>query len=577
MMSWINYVNHLSLRKRFLFSPLLSLILFAALAAAFVLESQQQNVLLNRVAKKDMAAFDHYFEIFSEVSKQHMALYSLLSRAAKLDEETLYDESKLRLTAIRNAVHRLEQVSEELAVHQTLASSRIQSLHQQLQRHTQAYQQSAAQAIEISTVNLKLATERLNLANDAFVMMNQSFSEVLDAQRGAIDAEITGQVSRSQFSVRVIVLSMCLAALLMIGLSMLLARLLSRSIETQINLLSDLGKQAGGAEFATSGQHEVSKLGAVIASFQTILLRLKNSEHTLSLANQELRNEVVLRKQVEDDLRLSEQVVRKTSEEKMAALGTLVAGVAHEINTPMGIGVTAASNLQDEVAHVRHLYNENAMRKEDLEDFLSASDQTTRILLNNLERAAALIHRFKQVAVDQSSEAMRNIHLQTYLRDMMKNLEPKIKQTQLQYTIECPDEITLDSYPGALSQIVTNLVMNAIMHAYEPGQSGLLTIRAGIVEEQVKLEFSDNGVGIPHSIIDQIFNPFFTTKRGAGGSGLGLHIVYNLMVQTLNGSIHCNSKSGEGTTFTLLWPLVKPRSELSSELSSGISSEACST
>lgn len=569
MMSWINYVNHLSLRKRFLFSPLLSLILFAALAAAFVLESQQQNVLLNRVAKKDMAAFDHYFEIFSEVSKQHMALYSLLSRAAKLDEETLYDESKLRLTAIRNAVHRLEQVSEELAVHQTLASSRIQSLHQQLQRHTQAYQQSAAQAVEISTVNLKLATERLNLANDAFVMMNQSFSEVLDAQRGAIDAEITGQVSRSQFSVRVIVLSMCLAALLMIGLSMLLARLLSRSIETQINLLSDLGKQAGGAEFATSGQHEVSKLGAVIASFQTILLRLKNSEHTLSLANQELRNEVVLRKQVEDDLRLSEQVVRKTSEEKMAALGTLVAGVAHEINTPMGIGVTAASNLQDEVAHVRHLYNENAMRKEDLEDFLSASDQTTRILLNNLERAAALIHRFKQVAVDQSSEAMRNIHLQTYLRDMMKNLEPKIRQTQLQYTIECPDEITLDSYPGALSQIVTNLVMNAIMHAYEPGQSGLLTIRAGIVEEQVKLEFSDNGVGIPHSIIDQIFNPFFTTKRGAGGSGLGLHIVYNLMVQTLNGSIHCNSKSGEGTTFTLLWPLVKPRSELSSE--------ACST
>lgn len=557
MMSWTNYFNHLSLRKRFLLSPLLSLILIAALTLAFVLESQQQSVLLTRVAKKDMAAFDQYFNIFSEVSKQHMALYSLLSRAAKLDEETLYDESKRRLTAIRNAVLQLEQISEALLIHQANTSQGAQDLHSQLLAQTQAYQRSAASAVEISTVNLTLAADRLNLANDAFVMMNNTFNKVLDAQRQGIDAEITGQVSRSKFNVSIIGLSMCLAALLIVGLSMLLARLLARAIETQVHLLTELGSQAGGADCASQGMHEVSKLSAVIASFQTILLRLKNSEHTLSLANEELRNEVVLRKQVEEDLRLSEKVVRKTSEEKMAALGTLVAGVAHEINTPMGIGVTAASSLHDEVGHLRMLYNENSMSKEDLEDFLSASDQTARILLHNLERAADLVHRFKQVAVDQSSEAMRSIHLLSFLNDTLMNLEPKIRQTQLQYTIDCHADIALDSYPGALSQIMTNLVMNAIMHAYHDGQAGLLTIKAEIVEEQVKLEFSDDGVGIPENIIDQIFNPFFTTKRGAGGSGLGLHIVYNLMVQTLNGSIRCHSKHGEGSTFTLLWPLVK--------------------
>lgn len=557
-MSWINYVNHLSLRKRFLFSPLLSLILIAGLTLAFVFESQQQNVLLTRLAKKDMAAFDQYFTIFSEVSKQHMALYGLLSKAAKLDEETLYDESKLRLTAIRKAVLQLEQVSEELSIHRTNASAVAQRLHSQLLEQTQAYQRSAAFAVEISTVNLSLAADRLSLANDAFVMMNQTFSKVLDVQREGIDTEIAGQVRRSKFSVGIIGLSMCLAALLIVGLSMLLARLLSRAIETQVNLLTELGNQAGGADCAPVGMHEVSKLGAVIASFQTILLRLKDSEHTLSLANEELRNEIILREQVEEDLRLSEKVVRKTSEEKMAALGTLVAGVAHEINTPMGIGVTAASSLRDEVAHLRRLYNESSMSKEDLEDFLSASDQTAKILLHNLERAANLIHRFKQVAVDQSSEAMRNIHLQTFLNDTLMNLEPKIRQTQLQYTIDCPTDIALESYPGALSQVITNLVMNAIMHAYEPGQAGLLTIKADIVENQVRLEFRDDGQGIPDNIIDQIFNPFFTTKRGAGGSGLGLHIVYNLMVQTLKGSIRCHSRHGEGSTFTLLWPVVNP-------------------
>lgn len=559
-MSWVSYINHLSLRKRFLLPPLLSLILIAGLTMALVIESQQQNVLLTRLAKKDMASFDQYFTIFSEVSKQHMALYGLLSKASKLDEETLYDESKQRLTAIRSAVIQLEKVSEGLATHRSNSSGDAQLLHKQLLELTQAYQRATALAIEISTVNLRLAAERLNLANDAFVMMNQTFSKVLDAQREGIDVEIAEQVRRSKLSVSIIALSMCFAALLIIGLSMLLARLLSSTIETQVNLLTELGKQAGGAECMPTTMQEVSKLSAVIASFQAILLRLKNSEHTLSLANQDLRNEITLREQVEEDLRQSETLVRKTSEEKMAALGTLVAGVAHEINTPMGIGVTAASNLYDEVAHIRQLYNGSRMSKEDLEDFLSASEQSAKILSNNLERAAQLVQRFKQVAVDQSSEARRSLHLQTFLNDTLMNLEPKIRQTQLQYKIDCPSDITLDSYPGALSQVITNLVMNAIMHAYEPEQAGHLTIKADMVENQVRVEFTDDGVGIPDTIIDQIFNPFFTTKRGAGGSGLGLHIVYNLMVQTLKGSIRCHSKAGEGSTFTLLWPVGSPSS-----------------
>ncbi|MGZ3254776.1 MAG: ATP-binding protein, partial [Burkholderiaceae bacterium] len=266
----------------------------------------------------------------------------------------------------------------------------------------------------------------------------------------------------------------------------------------------------------------------------------------LSQTNDELNQTLVALKQTQRQL---------VESEKMAALGGLVAGVAHEINTPVGVGVTAASSLQESAVHLLGLYRQGKMKKSDLEDFLDVSDRTSRMILNNLERAADLIQSFKQVAVDQSSEAIRSFEVKIYLEEILMSLGPKLKQANLKCEVECPAGTVMKSYAGAFAQIITNLVMNAIMHAYEPGQAGTLKIHATVKEGQLCLGFSDDGNGIPAEVIGKIFDPFFTTRRGTGGSGLGLNIVYNLVTQTLKGSITCESELGKGALFKIECPL----------------------
>jgi len=266
----------------------------------------------------------------------------------------------------------------------------------------------------------------------------------------------------------------------------------------------------------------------------------------LSQTNDELNQTLAALKQTQRQL---------VDSEKMAALGGLVAGVAHEINTPVGVGVTAASSLQESAVHLLELYKQGKMKKADLEDFLDVSDRTSRMILNNLERAADLIQSFKQVAVDQSNESIRSFEVKTYLEEILMSLGPKLKQSNLKWEVECSSGTVMKSYAGAFAQIITNLVMNAIMHAYDPGQAGMLKIRVTTEGGQLRLDFSDDGKGIPSEIIGKIFDPFFTTRRGTGGSGLGLNIVYNLITQTLKGSIACESELGKGALFRITCPL----------------------
>lgn len=250
--------------------------------------------------------------------------------------------------------------------------------------------------------------------------------------------------------------------------------------------------------------------------------------------------------------KMQEQLV---DAEKMAALGCLVASVAHEINTPVGVGVTAASSLQGAARHLARLYCQGKMKKVDLERFLEESEETSQMILENLQRASDLIHSFKQVAVDQASEAKRDFNVKGYLNEILTSLTPKLKTTALRCEIECFNNIEMISYPGAFSQIVSNLIMNAIMHAYEPGQAGLLRICVTQEDRQVKLLFIDDGKGIAPENIERIYEPFFTTRRGSGGSGLGLSIVRKLVSQSLQGSITCHSEIGKGTVFVIYMAL----------------------
>jgi signal transduction histidine kinase/ligand-binding sensor domain-containing protein len=297
------------------------------------------------------------------------------------------------------------------------------------------------------------------------------------------------------------------------------------------------------------------------------ITQLKQVEEDLRGLNEELEERVSKRtealEQSNMDLKHTlDQLTRAQRQlvesEKLAALGGLVAGVAHEINTPLGVGVTAASHLQQETERLARLMADSRMTRADLDHFIEQARLSSDLVLRNLDRASHLVKSFKQVAVDQSSEQRRVINACDYLGEILLSLHPRIKKTRARIEIECPDDLTMDTYPGALYQIVVNLVMNSLVHAFDEDAGGQIWIEVQRHDEMVSLEYRDNGKGMPEDIRRRIFEPFFTTRRGSGGSGLGLHIVYNLATQILRGTVSCESEPGRGTTFRFLMPRIAP-------------------
>lgn len=241
--------------------------------------------------------------------------------------------------------------------------------------------------------------------------------------------------------------------------------------------------------------------------------------------------------------------------EKMASLGGLVAGVAHEINTPVGIGVTAATHLKEAAVSMKTSFAEGSMKRRDLEGFLGTAEQSTEIIFANLQRASDLIKSFKQIAVDQSSDDRRVFRAREYIDEIVLSLAPRLKKTAHMIDIDCDPDLRLDSYPGVYSQIITNLILNSLMHAFDDGKAGTIRIALHAGDSQVTLRYSDDGKGMDEAHAAKVFEPFFTTKRGAGGSGLGMNILYNLVTGKLAGKVTCESTVGGGTAFTIIAPI----------------------
>ena len=185
---------------------------------------------------------------------------------------------------------------------------------------------------------------------------------------------------------------------------------------------------------------------------------------------------------------------------------------------------------------------------------MAQAEESSTIVLENLMRASALVKSFKQVAVDQSSEELRLFLVVEYLEDILRSLRPKLKQLPHQVMITGDPEIEMVGDPGVLAQVITNLVMNAVIHGLDDAVAGEIKMDVHEQDESVVIQFKDNGKGAPPSVVDNIFEPFFTTRRGAGGSGLGMHLVYNLLSQKMGGTIHCSSEIGKGMLFTLTLP-----------------------
>jgi signal transduction histidine kinase len=241
-------------------------------------------------------------------------------------------------------------------------------------------------------------------------------------------------------------------------------------------------------------------------------------------------------------------------QEKLASLGRLVAGVAHEINTPLGICVTATSHLVQELKLSREDLAAGQLDEDGLNQFFDIVDQSLRILTANTQRAATLVRSFKQVAVDQSSENIRRFNLRNYLGEVLLSLQPKLKGKPVAVKLDCPPDIEMESFPGAVSQIVTNLIVNSMVHGFENDASGNITIDARLDGDTLLLDYKDDGAGMDSDTLGKLFDPFFTTKRGQGGSGLGAHILYNLATGPLAGSVSAESAPGQGLHYRFTFP-----------------------
>lgn len=291
------------------------------------------------------------------------------------------------------------------------------------------------------------------------------------------------------------------------------------------------------------------------------------AEKELKALNKELEQRVVERthelQQSHDALHDAVERLRKTQgqlveSEKLAALGGVVAGIAHEMNTPLGVCITAISHLGDLLQDVVQQKNSQSLTQDSFDSFCAEAQDGIAITRLNLRKSAELIQSFKQVTVDQTLEEPQRFNLKQHLEEVISVFRTRLQAQQIRLTLECPDAIFLNSYPGAFYQIISQLILNSIAHGfcYQPDKDISLEVVQQV--EQLRLVYRDNGVGMAEDIKDKIFEPFSTSKREKSHLGLGGHVIYNQAVRVLQGEIQCDSRPGEGCCFIIHIPQTHP-------------------
>jgi hemerythrin-like metal-binding protein len=326
-------------------------------------------------------------------------------------------------------------------------------------------------------------------------------------------------------------------------------------------------RSGGGSEQAwqedrpSDDPRTVILLGALHRLYSDLLERnerLVRTQEALKSLNASLEQRVAQRTADLEaaNRNLQDERQRAIETEKMASLGRMVAGFAHEVNTPIGIAVGAVSQVEESVTRLEGLLQGEEVSEEQISGSLASATESSALAMANLRRAASLVQSFKRTAVDQTSETERDFSLAQLIDDVIVTMRPMFRGTPIVFEVDCSQDISMRAVPGAWTQILTNLCTNAHKHAFENGKRvGLIQISVERDARHVQLTFRDNGAGMEADHVRQAFEPFFTTCRNDGGSGLGLYIAYSLATQTLGGTLRCNSTSGHGTEFVLNVPL----------------------
>jgi signal transduction histidine kinase len=367
------------------------------------------------------------------------------------------------------------------------------------------------------------------------------------------DAERIGGFVRT-----ILLLGAAIGLLLGASTALVVARSITEPLKRLKDSMLELAANPAAGPIADSARRD--ELGSMARAANFFISEIRRREDALRLAKD--RADATLRE-------LQETQSNLIQAEKLASLGQLVAGVAHEINTPLGVALTTSTALEREVKGLSERAASGRLGKSDFAGAVARLTEGSQLLLSNLTRAIDLVYSFKQVAADQASGERRRFEMRDWLEELLTSLGPVLRKSGHKVSVECPDGIVLDTYPGSLAQVLTNLVMNAIIHAYPAGATGQLSIRVDALRQVgIRLTFADDGRGIAPENLAKVFDPFFTTGRDQGSTGLGLHIVYNLVTVKLQGAIELKSTPGEGTRFIIDLPLsVAERTEAAPALS----------
>ncbi|AZP10695.1 ATP-binding protein [Undibacterium parvum] len=369
----------------------------------------------------------------------------------------------------------------------------------------------------------------------------------LNRHQSVLMADASDEIFQaSNYARKLIIALTVVAVLLSIFITVFIARSLLAQLGGEPDYAATIAKRITAGDLSSDIYIDSGDESSLLFVMRAMRDRLLERTDSLESANLELEAMVDTLKRTQDDL---------VSSEKMAALGYLVAGIAHELNTPIGNGVMTASTLADMTNAMSESLKNNSVRRSALDHFFTEMQQGEEILLRNLNRASELVSSFKQVAVDRETSQFRKFMLSDVVNEILLTLQPTIKTTPFKLVCEVAPGISMETYPGPLGQVLTNLINNALIHGFDRRENGTIVVSVqNETDQTLELLVADDGVGIPPENLPHIYEPFFTTRLGFGGSGLGLHIVHNVVHALLRGKIKVQSEINMGTTFTISLP-----------------------
>jgi signal transduction histidine kinase len=274
-------------------------------------------------------------------------------------------------------------------------------------------------------------------------------------------------------------------------------------------------------------------------------LRHNKTEQTLTTTNKDLINSIK---------ELNKAKERLLEAEKMASLGQLSAEISHEITTPIGISITSSSYLSEQISYLQQTLDQNKISRKSIESFIQKATESTQLLTNNLHRASELLTSFKHIATDQTRDKIRLVNISNYINEIIQSIHPKLKKTNHHIKVHCDENIEIYSHPGAIGQIFINLIINSIIHGFEQINRGQITIDVKFYHNKLLIDYKDNGHGLTQETKEKLFDAFYTTKSNKGGTGLGTHIIKNLVTDTLNGTITAHSEINKGLSYHIEIP-----------------------